>query len=384
MEAVNYPDTPSSVFYDVVIIGGGPAGCAVAVQLLRHGCTVAIIDKGSNSRFSIGETLVPEVSGVLQTVGLQNALIDCRRLPARGVISSWGSSDPEVRDFLFSPHGNGWHIDRAQFNALLLREAKRAGVDVVRNQVCRRGAASKSGWTVTLSYGSVHPLNCTVLIDASGRESSRATDLPAKKPLDCLIAATFTVVPKIGIPVSDYTVIEAVDEGWFYSALVPNNLYVVAYMTDGDLYANGKRHEHCFVNRQLAKARTTRERVDFGLKTEKLFSAKSAVRPLVATSNCLAIGDSALSCDPLSGRGVWAALKEADQSTPLVMQLLAGDCSGLAAYNLRHLARFNNYQMARHSYYNLEHRWSESSFWKKRQKSFQLVHSSTDDSYFLA
>jgi 2-polyprenyl-6-methoxyphenol hydroxylase-like FAD-dependent oxidoreductase len=107
MEAVNYPDTPSRVFYDVVIIGGGPAGCAVAVQLLRRGCTVAIIDKGSNSRFSIGETLVPEVSGVLQTVGLQNALIDSRRLPARGVISSWGSSDPEVRDFLFSPHGNG-------------------------------------------------------------------------------------------------------------------------------------------------------------------------------------------------------------------------------------------------------------------------------------
>jgi hypothetical protein len=100
--------------------------------------------------------------------------------------------------------------------------------------------------------------------------------------------------------------------------------------------------------------------------------------------NCLAIGDSALSCDPLSGRGVWAALKEADQSTPLVMQLLAGDCSGLAAYNLRHLARFNNYQMARHSYYNLEHRWSESSFWRKRQKSFQFVHPSTDDSYFLS
>jgi hypothetical protein len=58
----------------------------------------------------------------------------------------------------------------------------------------------------------------TVLIDASGRESSRATDLPEKKSLDCLIAATFTVVPKMGIPVSDYTVIEAVDEGWIYSA----------------------------------------------------------------------------------------------------------------------------------------------------------------------
>ena len=49
------PDT----LYDVLVIGGGPGGIAVAPLLVQKGYKVALLEKAHHPRFHIGESLLP-------------------------------------------------------------------------------------------------------------------------------------------------------------------------------------------------------------------------------------------------------------------------------------------------------------------------------------
>ena len=44
---------------DVIVVGGGPAGCTAATFLARRGWSVTLLEKDRHPRFHIGESLLP-------------------------------------------------------------------------------------------------------------------------------------------------------------------------------------------------------------------------------------------------------------------------------------------------------------------------------------
>ena len=50
----------SNLNYDVVVIGGGPAGATVGTLLAKAGRRVLVVERGNFPRFHIGESLMPE------------------------------------------------------------------------------------------------------------------------------------------------------------------------------------------------------------------------------------------------------------------------------------------------------------------------------------
>ena len=53
--------------FDIIIIGGGPAGAATAIQAARGGASVAIFEKSSLGRDKVcGDGLTPRAIGALQ------------------------------------------------------------------------------------------------------------------------------------------------------------------------------------------------------------------------------------------------------------------------------------------------------------------------------
>ena len=54
--------TDNTQYYDIIIIGAGPAGCSAAINL-QPGLRVALIDRTEKAQFKIGESLPPEYLG---------------------------------------------------------------------------------------------------------------------------------------------------------------------------------------------------------------------------------------------------------------------------------------------------------------------------------
>jgi flavin-dependent dehydrogenase len=359
--------------FDVVVLGGGPAGCLVGMLLARNGYSIAILDKSKTSRFCIGETLPPRASRILADLKLSDAFDAQMHRPSPGIRAAWGGAEPSTNDFLFSPYGNGWHIDRPKFNAMLSEAATRAGATFFDETPIEECVGTEAGWSVRASREDTPlRLKCRFIVDASGRRPAGEFGFPRRNTFDRLIAVAGLCAAAPGACPSDYTLIEAVDEGWFYSALLPCGDYILAYMTDGDLYATARERSSSFLEDQLAKAPYTRERVESAPPTVALFSAITSIRTTVTRRTWLAVGDAARSYDPLSGLGLCTAMNMATRAATVIKDLLEGNVTTMLDYERANNQSFVHYRTAHRAYYGVEGRWPESEFWRRRQLQSEL------------
>ena len=112
---------------DVVVVGGGPAGCATGLALARAGYSVEVVERHPEAYRCVGEVLPPAIRQPLTVLGLWDEFLASSALPSYGVRSVWGGHTAAHRSFLFDPQGPGWHVDRAEFDAMLRRSAVAAG-----------------------------------------------------------------------------------------------------------------------------------------------------------------------------------------------------------------------------------------------------------------
>jgi len=112
-----------------VIVGGGPAGAAMAIRLARLGHEVLLLDRDEFPRPKpCGECLSPAAVRELDDLGLLPLVL---ALPHQR-LAGWKISAPSGRGFdgsFPSPHF-GVAVQRSLLDHLLLREASRAGVQV--------------------------------------------------------------------------------------------------------------------------------------------------------------------------------------------------------------------------------------------------------------
>lgn len=159
----------------VAIVGGGPAASAAALSLARRGITSTIIERGDDCGDKPGESLPPSARPLLQALGIS---ID-DHLPSTGNRSMWGGDAVDDMPFIFSPYGNGWHLDRRRFERMLIDRAVAAGA--TRRTGTRVASVTRDGrnWRLTLDDST--PVDCAFLIDATGRASWLSRRLGARR-----------------------------------------------------------------------------------------------------------------------------------------------------------------------------------------------------------
>ncbi|MBI4564555.1 MAG: NAD(P)/FAD-dependent oxidoreductase [Planctomycetes bacterium] len=106
---------------DVAIVGGGPAGSALAIELGRRGRSVRLLEKARHPRpKACGEGLLPQGVDVLRRMDLLEPALK-RGFPAVRGMRFVGPSGGEVScDF---PDGFGLVVRRERFDEWLFREA---------------------------------------------------------------------------------------------------------------------------------------------------------------------------------------------------------------------------------------------------------------------
>jgi flavin-dependent dehydrogenase len=136
MIRADYPPTAEfreapAAAYDVILIGGGPAGTTVAALLAEQGHSVLILERSTVPRFHVGESLIPETYWPLERLGLIEQLKQSaypKKFSVQFVSDGWKESAP----FYFDEHNDHessqtWQVERADFDRMLLENAVAKG-----------------------------------------------------------------------------------------------------------------------------------------------------------------------------------------------------------------------------------------------------------------
>ena len=334
-----------------------------------------MVERSDYASTRIGETLPPAIRKPLVSLGVWDQFLADRHAASYVINSAWGRSALQENDSIFNPYGAGWHVDRPRFDAMLAGAAEEAGATVlrrIRSFHCSSTAANE--WKVRITSCDLQSsFRAKFLVDATGRGSALARKNGATRVIcDHLIGAVafLPASPGASIPFA-CTLIEATEEGWWYSAGLPDSRVVVAFMTDADIYARAARSSPRYWREQLRRSAQTQLRVApsaLTLAPQLVAANTSRLNPIVGT-NWLAVGDAAVAFDPLSSQGIYKALASGIQAGQAIGGHFDDDTKALAEYARALNVAFDKYISQRTFYYRMETRWPNSTFWLRRHSA---------------
>jgi flavin-dependent dehydrogenase len=300
--------------YDLVVIGGGPAGCAATITARRSGRSVLLLEQGCFPRHKVcGEFVSGEATSLLQTLFLPADHARVRQAPRIAGARIY-VFDCEIGTPIDPP---AISMRRLELDSALWRSAIQAGADVRENCAVRavgaRPVDSRSepgtGFRVVTDD---QCFEAKALINASGRWSfltSRAARESAKKKASIGLKAHFLEPSQSTTSVDLYFF----DGG--YCGVQPvfsqqqrgsGTVINVCAMVRPEMARNLSQVFLC--HPRLAQRSQSWETVIDEVRTAPLlFQAPEPVR-----GNLLQVGDAATFVDPFIGDGISLALRSGE------------------------------------------------------------------------
>jgi len=181
--------------FDVIIIGGGPAGATAGAILAEAGLKTLILERTKFPRFHIGESLMPETYWTFKRIGMLPKLRASnfvRKYSVQFVSSSGKESQPFYFDEM-NPHECSvtWQVVRSEFDKMMLDNAREHGAEVwenanvidIRFEPTETDSLPKAtGVTVSLGQSQIANLKSKIIIDATGTSAFLSRKLNLKRP----------------------------------------------------------------------------------------------------------------------------------------------------------------------------------------------------------
>ncbi|MGB1242382.1 MAG: tryptophan 7-halogenase, partial [Chitinophagales bacterium] len=311
--------------YDVIIVGAGPAGSASAISLAQKSLKVGLIDIIHPNRPKVGESIPAAIKRLLQRLdikGIESILRPNEYKSCISTASAWGENQWHYQDAILNPEGNGWHIDRNAFDAALYQQALEKGVIPIRNQV-KSVTVQEDYYTVKLksqTENSNSILHTKWLIDATGRASKVGRSLGfEKEKLSEQMAAIAWVNT---IEDCDFsTRIKSVNNGWWYTALLPNQKRIIAFHGLLDEVQQRVHAPDVFIE-SFNNANLVKNKISSSQITGKIQGKDASFGKLttIAQHRFFAVGDAAVAFDPLAAQGIFFALYSGIQASEAIIK----------------------------------------------------------------
>jgi flavin-dependent dehydrogenase len=345
---------------DVLIAGAGPAGCAVAMRTARAGLATILLHPRRPRAGWAGESLPAGMGELVRGVFGTTILSEAHHRAAFGTRSVWAGPALVETSFLTNPLGEGWLLDRARLDEDLRHAVRGEGAEIVAAAIGDAVASpqGRGSWQVDLDDGTA--VGAAFLVDASGRAGAVLRRLGVRRRAADRQIALLATAPDDGDAYSGTTV-EAVAAGWWYTTPLPGHRRVLAYMTDADLW-RGRDWQAL-----LAETQHIRRCAGPGTSSARpqAYPAQTARAERIAGETWLAVGDAAMSFDPLSSQGL---------ASGILMGANAGDAiadpdrqGAVAAWAVDYAMLAAEHDDLRAHYARLETRWPESLFWRRRR-----------------
>ena len=162
--------------FDVVVIGGGPAGSTVSTLIADRGMRVGLFERERFPRFHIGESLIPETYWVLKRIGMLEKMQRSQFVKKYSVqfVNASGKLSAPFYFYDNKPHecSQTWQVVRSEFDQMMLENAREHGVDAHEGvhvlDVLFDGDRAV-GITIKDPDGARREIRAKVVVDASGQ-----------------------------------------------------------------------------------------------------------------------------------------------------------------------------------------------------------------------
>jgi flavin-dependent dehydrogenase len=159
------PDNKQNGFdYDVVVVGGGPAGSTASTLLAQHGRKVLLLERDKHPRFHIGESMLPFSEPVVQRLGIDWS--EHSQFKSGAVFIDEAT---ERRMFFpLSVYRKTYQLERGPFDQKLFLNAAVHGVETHEEESVLEVSCMPEGVDITTDKRSYRS---RYLVDATGRSA---------------------------------------------------------------------------------------------------------------------------------------------------------------------------------------------------------------------
>ncbi|MDE0556468.1 MAG: NAD(P)/FAD-dependent oxidoreductase [Candidatus Poribacteria bacterium] len=332
--------------YDLIVIGGGPAGSTVATLVAEHGHRVLLLERETEPKFKIGESLIPATYWTFKRLGMLEKL-RTSHFPQKYSVQFYSRIGKASNPFYFfqtNPHESAvtWQVLRSEFDEMLLDNAKEKGVEVqrgtrVREVLFERDTAT--GVVVQGVNGIRETRNATIIADSTGQRSliGRQLNLNTVEP-NLKMASLFTHYEgghrDEGIDEGATLILHTTEkDSWFWSIPLPydrTSIGVVGeldYLLQNRRDANGRLDTQQIFTEELEKCPALKQRLEgakqlFPIQTTKDFSYRAS---RIAGNHWVLVGDAFGFLDPVYSTGLFLALKSGEMAADAILEAFEKD-----------------------------------------------------------
>jgi flavin-dependent dehydrogenase len=315
--------------FDVIVMGGGPAGSSVAGMLVREGRRVILFEKEVFPRHHIGESLMTDTYWTFRRLGLLEKLKESPFVRKYSVQFA-NSAGKESRPFYFfeAVHHESavtWQVTRAKFDHLLIDHAADQGAvvhqGVLVKQVLFEGDRA-IGVEVQMQDGTREKFFAKVVVDATGQSAMlsnkfrwRVRDPQLKKAVLYSYFKGAHREPDLNGGATLVLRTEPGSGGWFWYIPLEDDITSVGIVADPDYLLKGRGQDLAKIfHEEIEKCEAVRRRVAPGTRVDKIYSILdySYRSKHNAGNGFIIIGDAYGFLDPIYSSGVLLALKMAE------------------------------------------------------------------------
>ncbi len=302
--------------YDVVIVGGGPAGSMAALILSRAGKKVLVLEKSHFPRAKVcGNSLNPRNWSLWQRHGLAERFNRLPHFKIRGFTLERGGSPVLRHSFR---HEGARTVERGTLDAWLAEEAHRAGATFL-------FGVTAHGLTDSHLQTTAGEIEAPLVIGADGRNSvvGRLSRL-ARASVACgrIGWQTFVDLPAL----DDHVHMNVFPEGYYGLNRISSTQNTITLV----LFAASKVTPEQILQRYLPQASST---------TWKSMHPITRKPWEVTNARSWLIGDAARVLEPLTGEGVFSALVSAEMAANHLLSIeRVGVRVAAARYRSQHRA----------------------------------------------